>query len=269
MTKFTYGRIASMGLSVCVLLAVFAIAKESPTQILTWPSTESPVIRFNFGKFKEVSSGLGNLHSYLIDTTADNLSKKTINNAVFNLYLFDKARVRIGEGWISLNNVGPGQSVKFQTSINASGSPVSLEIAPRSLPDGFGPPQPPKTVSITVNSVPQGAALKVDGQESGNTPKMVQLGIGKHDLEFHKEGFNTGHFPVEIGQNDASGGSVSYELGTSVHDTLELRDGSVLTGDLESVSATDVVIRIGGAIQHLNRNQIKRIQLVERDAPSQ
>src|SRR5262249_15015136 len=99
--------------------------------------------------------------------------------------------------------------------------------------------------------------------------KMIEVGVGKHILEFGKEGFNTGHFPLEISPNDVSGGSVSYELGTSAHDTIELRDGSVLSGDLESISSTDVVVRTGGALQHLNRNQVKRVSLVERDAPAQ
>ncbi len=84
-------------------------------------------------------------------------------------------------------------------------------------------------------------------------------------LEFNKDGYNTGHFPLEVGPDDASGGSVSYELGTSAYDTIELRDGSVLSGDLESVNATEVVVRIGGASQHFARNQVKRIAMVERD----
>ncbi len=50
-------------------------------------------------------------------------------------------------------------------------------------------------------------------------------------LEFSKEGFNPGRFPLEITADDASGGSVSYELGASAHDTVELRDGSILSGD--------------------------------------
>jgi hypothetical protein len=69
---------------------------------------------------------------------------------------------------------------------------------------------------------------------------------------------------VEVAPDDASGGSVSYELGTSAHDTIELRDGTVLTGDLLSVTPTDVTVRIAGAAQRFDRNQIKRILLVER-----
>jgi len=122
---------------------------------------------------------------------------------------------------------------------------------------------------MNVNSVPQGAVLKVDGNEAGTTPKIVQLGIGKHMLEFSKEGFNAGRFPLEIGPDDASGGSVSYELGASAHDTIELRDGTVLSGDLQSVSATAVVVRAGGKELSYERNQIKRIMLVEREGIQQ
>src|SRR5258707_5456044 len=122
-----------------------------------------------------------------------------------------------------------------------------------------------KKISMTVNSVPQGAVLSVDGVEAGTTPKSVQLALGKHSLGFVKEGFNTGTFPLEIGPDDVSGGSVSYELGTSAHDTFELRDGTVLTGDLVAVSGMEVRVRVAGTIQSLDRNKIKRILLTERD----
>jgi hypothetical protein len=67
-----------------------------------------------------------------------------------------------------------------------------------------------------------------------------------------------------MGSNDVSGGSVSYELGTSAHDTIELRDGTLLSGDLVSLTGMDVVIKLGGADQHVDRNQIKRILFVQR-----
>ena len=251
---------------VCLSFALALYAKDQPAQVLVWPATGTPVLRFSFGKFRELSS-IGSLHNYLIDTTAENVWGKKISDATFTLYLFDKNKTRIGEGWITLSNVGIGQSVKFQTTVGASGTPVSLEIMPRSLPAELQPLAPPKVISITVNSVPQGALLKVDGNEAGATPKQLRMSAGKHLLEFSKEGFNPGKFPLEIGPDDVSGGSVSFELGTSAHDTIELRDGSVLTGDVESVSATEVVVRVGGAVQHLNRNQVKRISLTERETP--
>jgi len=247
-----------------LLLSVQAIAKDPPAQTLNWPESGTPILRFTFGKFKEIGS-LAGARSYITDTTAENLWTKPIPEATFSLYLYDKNKTRIGEGYITLSNVAPGQTIKFQTTRGASGSPVSISLAARSLPPELGPMAPAKKVSLTINSVPQGAIFKVDGVEVGATPKIVHLTVGKHKIEFSKEGFNAGTFPVEIGPDDASGGSVSYELGASAHDTIELRDGTVLNGDLLSVSPTDVTVRVGGASQRFDRNQVKRILLVERD----
>jgi hypothetical protein len=239
-------------------------AKDAPIQVITWPQTGPAVVRVTIGKFKEISTVAGQ-HNYVIDTMAENLWNKKISHLGFNLYLFDKSKVRIGDGWIALDNVAPGQTVKFQTTVHALGTPVSVELAVNSVPAELRPLAPPKKVSMTVNSVPQGAVLSVDGVEAGTTPKLVQLTVGKHSLGFTKEGFNTGTFPLEIGPDDVSGGSVSYELGTSAHDTLELRDGSVLSCDLVSVSGMEIRVRVAGAIQSLDRNKVKRILLTERD----
>lgn len=224
--------------------ALASFAKGSPGQVVVWPPSGAPVVRFTFGKFKEIGS-LGGQRSYTIDTTAENLWGKKIPDAAFTLYLFDKNKTRIGEGWISLSNVEVGETVKFQVSVGTSGAPVALEVVPRTLPRELQAALPARTIFVTVNSIPQGAAVKLDGVDAGTTPKVVQVGVGKHMLEFSKEGFNAGRFPLEIGSDDVSGGNMSYELGTAAHDTIELRDGSVLTGDLETVSATEVVIRLG------------------------
>jgi hypothetical protein len=255
-------------LLVILLLASAAYAKDPPAQVIVWPESGTQVLRFSFGKFKEVGS-LGSERTYMIDTTAENLWQKAISNANFSLYLFDKNKVRIGEGVITLSGVGVGQTVKFQTTIASSGTPVSVGLVAKYLPPELEPAVPPRSVSMTVNSVPQGAVLKVDGTDSGTTPKIVRLGIGKHMLEFSKEGFNAGRFPLEIGPDDTSGGSVSYELGASAHDTIELRDGTVLSGDLESVSATEVVVRAGGKDLSYDRNQVKKIMMVEREVMQQ
>jgi hypothetical protein len=247
-----------------ILVICSAAGKDAPTQVINWPSTGTTVVRVTLGKFKEISA-IGGQHNYLIETTADNLWTKKISHLGFNLYLFDKNKVRIGDGWITLENVPPGQSVKFQTTVHALGTPVSVELAVNSVPAELQPLAPPKKISMTVNSVPQGAVLSVDGGEAGTTPKVVQLTVGKHSLEFTKEGFNTGKFPLEVSPDDASGGSVSYELGTSAHDTIELRDGSVISGDLVSVSGMEIRFRMAGTIQTLDRNKVKRILLTERD----
>lgn len=241
-------------------------AKEQPTQTITWPESGSPVLKFTFSKFKEIGGTAGE-RVYVTDTTALNLWTKTISDATFSLYLYDRNKVRIGEGYITVSNVAAGQTIKFQTTLQSAGSPVSVSLAARSLPTELSPLAPPRKVSITINSVPQGAAVKVDGTDIGITPRIAQLTVGSHKLEFSKEGFNAGVFPLEIGSDDASGGSVSYDLGTSAHDTLELRDGTVITGDLLSVDATDITVRVAGAPQRIDRNQIKKILLVVRDRP--
>jgi hypothetical protein len=222
-----------------------------------WPESGQTVLRFSFSKFKDIG-GMGKEHTYLTDTIAENVSDKTIGNANFSLYVFDKSNARIGEGYINLANVGPGQTVKFQITLSASGNPVSVAVSASA----------PRSLSITVNSVPQGAVLKVDGKEVGTTPKIIEVAIGKHVLEFSKEGFNSGKFPLEMTSHDASGGSVSYELGSAAHDTIELRDGSVLSGDLISINGMQVQVRIGGNTQAFDRNQVKRILLTERDPVS-
>ena len=250
-------------LALILLLVLAAYAKDPPAQIIVWPDTGTPVLRFTFGKFKEVGS-LGSERSYVTETTAENLWNKPISNAGFSLYLYDKNKTRIAEASINVSNVAPGETVKFQTTIASSGPPASLSVVARYVPKELGPVAPPRLVSITVNTVPQGAAAKLDGVDVGTTPKIVQVPVGKHMLEFSKEGFNPGKFPFEMGPDDASGGSVSFELGTSAHDTIGLRDGSVLTGDLVSVSGMEVVIKVGGSNQSLNRNQIKRILFVQR-----
>ena len=247
-----------------ILVTSVLAAKDPPTQVIDWPQTGTPVVRVTLGKFKEISSVAGQ-HNYLIDTTAENLWSKQISHLGFNLYLFDKNKVRIGDGWITIENVPPGQSVKFQTTVHALGTPVSVELSVNSVPAELQPLAPPKKVSVTVNSVPQGATLSVDGIEAGTTPKLVQLTIGKHSLGFTKEGFSTGNFPLEISPDDVSGGSVSYELGTSARDTVELRDGSALSCDLVSVSGMEIRVRVAGTIQTLDRNKVKRIVLTERD----
>ncbi len=251
-----------------VALAPVVLAKDQATQVLVWPETGTPVLRFTFGKFKQIGS-LGDQHTYMTETLVENLWSKPISNANFALYLFDGNKVRIGEATITVNNVGPGEAVKFQTTIAAASLPATLSVAPRSLPKELGPSAPPKVISITVNTVPQGATAKLDGTDVGTTPKIVQVGVGKHVLEFSKEGFNPGTFPFEIGPDDASGGSVSFDLGTSAHDTIELRDGSVLSGDLVSVSGKEVVVKVAGSLQRLNRNQVKRILFVERQPAGQ
>jgi hypothetical protein len=247
-----------------LLASVGALAKDPPAQVLTWPSNGPPVLRLSFGRFNGIATVQGR-RTYTSNVVAENLWGKPIKHIEFDVYLADKNNTRIGDGYIQLSNIGVGESVKFEFNTSTIGQPVSIALLAKNLPVELQAYGELRKVTLTVTSVPQGAGLSVDGVEAGTTPKTVELAVGKHMLAFSKSGFNTGHFPLEVGPNDVSGGSVSYELGTSAHDTVELRDGSVLTCDVESVSATSVEVRMGGQSQTLDRNKVKRIQLVERD----
>jgi hypothetical protein len=241
-----------------LLLTIPVLAKDTPLQVVEWPATGTPVLRFTFSKFKQLD-GMSSMRGYVMNTMVENLSPRPISAARFAVYLFDKNKVRIGEDFIALNNVGSGEAVKVQFTVMASGTPVSVSVQDTE--------QNPRTVSLTVNSTPQGAMLRLDQTEVGTTPKIINVGVGKHTLTFSKEGFTAGNYPLEISSQDVSGGSVTYELGASAFDSIELRDGSVLNGDLVSISGMDVEIRVGGTIQHIDRNKIKRAMFVQRSAP--
>ncbi|MGP8184588.1 MAG: PEGA domain-containing protein [Terracidiphilus sp.] len=255
-------KLKSRGACLFVLLLLCAgpvLAKDAPLLTVDWPASGTPVLRFTFSKFKPLP-GMGALHGYVMDVAAQNLSSNPIPSAKFRLYLFDKDKVRVGEDGIELSNVSPGETVKFETTVAASGIPVSVSLEEIS--------QALRAITLTVNSTPQGATLKLDGAEQGPTPRLISVGPGKHTLTFSREGFMTGTFPLEIGPNDVSGGTVSFELGTASFDSVELRDGSVLNGDLVAISGMDVEVRVGGSIQHIDRNKVKRIVLTQREAPT-
>ena len=67
-----------------------------------------------------------------------------------------------------------------------------------------------------------------------------------------------------ITQTELPGSSISFELGGLSRDTVELRDGTVLLGDVVSLSLTAVVVRVDDSNRTYDRNQIKKIMLVER-----
>jgi PEGA domain len=249
------------------LLSIATSAKEAPTTIV-WPSDDRPVVRFTFGKFVKVGS-LASEQSYTVEVTAENLWSKLIPSATFDAYFFDKNNVRIGSGYIGLSNLGVNQKVKFTMPFSATGAqPANLKLQAVQLPKELGPAAPPKKIRLTVYSVPSGARLRVDGEDAGETPKQVEFAVGKHTLQFGHEGYREGSFPLEVGPDDVSGGTISFELGGWASDTVEMRDGSTLVGDVQSMDGTSIVVRVGGRLQSLDRNLVKRILLVQREAPA-
>jgi hypothetical protein len=261
--------------SCLLLLSIFASAgskdrkKDSsePALVLLWPpNAASPSLKLSFAKFTQAASYNGQL-SLESNVLVENLSDKPIPQASFTVYMLDKDKVRIGSGVLNISDLDAAQQVKLPFQVFSVGIPASLNLVARN--DGAGIPTSLKTVPLKVISTPPGANLKVDGQDAGVTPAMVNLTIGNHNLEFSKEGFATGSTPVDIRADEAPGGSISFELGGLSQDEVELRDGKVLKGDAISLSMTSIVFRMNGQDQTYDRNQVKKIILVQRETVQQ
>ncbi len=247
-------------------IATSAWAKDAlPT--VNWPA-DKPLVQFVISKVNRVGGYQGQ-QTYILDLAVQNMSGKRISQGSFTFYLFDKQQVRIGQGYLEIANVSPNETVKMQVNAQAVGNPASFSIIAQHLPPELAGAAPPKLIAVTVYSVPSGAKLSIDGKEVGITPIAAQLVAGGHTLTFTKEGYNPGTFPMVVAPDQLSGGSVSFELGTAAHDTIELRDGTVVSGDLQLIDATQVVVTVGGNPQKFSRNQVKRILLIEREEAKQ
>jgi PEGA domain len=257
----------------CLLLPVpFTVAmgrkkdKAEPSMVMLWPNESSPTLRLTFDKFDQIASYAGQL-SLESHVLVENLTSSPIPRASFTVYLMDGERVRIGNGTLNLTDLGAGQKVMVAFQVFSVGIPATLTLAART--DTSGIPTSLKTVPLKIISVPAGANLKVDGREEGVTPKVVYLAVGNHTLEFSKEGYATGSTPVDISLDEAPGGSITFQLGGLSRDEIELRDGTVLLGDVISLNMTAVVVRVGGKDQAYDRNQVRKIILVQRETVQQ
>jgi hypothetical protein len=219
--------------------------------ILMWPDSAKPLLKFTFEAFQK--KGLVNGQGiYVSDISAQNVSDQSIPKSSFTVLVSDKNNVRVGSARLQLPEIGPYRSEKAQLQFSAAGTPAAVSLLAG------------KTIPLRVISIPASAILKVDGVDAGVTPKVVDFTIGSHTLEFSKEGYAPGSTPLDVGADELPGGSVSFELGGLSQDTLELRDGTTVLGDVLSMSMTTVVMRIEGKEQKYDRNQVKKIMLVER-----
>jgi hypothetical protein len=232
------------------------LAKNEPPIVMTWPA-DKPALKLSFDKFRQTNAYAGQ-NTFISDVTVQNLTDHQIPHASFTIYFMDKNKVRVGEGLLQVSDLEAGQAAKIQFQFNSVGTPASIALSAKK--DMLGA----KTIPLRIISVPAGANLKVDGKESGITPVMVRLTVGPHQLDLTKDGYAPGMTPLEITPDELPGGSITVELGGLSRDTVELRDGSVVLGDVISMSMTQVMLRVDGKDQTYDRNQVKRLILVER-----
>jgi len=243
--------------AILVLASAVCFAKDAPITLL-WPQ-DKPAIKLTFGKFQQIAV-LAGQSTFVCDVVVENLTDKPVPHASFTVYGNDKNNVRIGEGLLLVSDLNPQQQVKVRLQFTSVGVPSSLSLSAKKDMLSAGA----KTIPLRVLSVPPGAKLKVDGQDAGVTPVMVKLTIGSHSLDLTKEGYAPGSTPFEVTPDELPGGSITVELGGLSRDTVELRDGTVLLGEVLSMSLTAVVVSIDGKEQALERNQVKKMILIER-----
>jgi PEGA domain len=234
-----------------LLLGVVASVFATDT-VLTWPeSGEGAMLRFTLGKLRQVNSASGQT-DYLGEAVAENLGTKGIPSASFYLYLLNKNGSRVGEGYLEVTNLAAGEKTKIPVSVHAMGSFVRMELKPQHLPS-----DEPMKIKMSITSVPSGASLKLDAQESGVTPQILPVAPGKHTLEFSREGYAAASTPLEIAEN-APPGSVQVELSPLTLDTVVLRDGTVVLGNVVSVTDTSVSVNVKGKPTRLERSRVAR-----------
>ena len=218
---------------------------------LPWPTAERPTLNFTVGKLQQ--SGLYNGQTIFVsDVAVQNVSDQPVPKSVFTIFINDKDGVRIGRGLLRLPEIRALQTEKAQLQFSTAGVPAGATLL-----NG-------RVVHLKVSSVPPGANFKIDGQDSGVTPRIVDFTIGMHAIELSKEGYAPASSPLEVTGDEVEGGGISFELGGLSNDAIQLRDGSTLLGDVVSLSLTSIVIRVDGKERKYDRNQVKKIILVER-----
>ena len=228
--------------------------------VMFWPGADNAIIKLTFSRFRNLASNNGKM-TLQSDVIVQNLSGQPIPKASFTVLLLDKNRAEVGSGTLVANNVRPGVLAQVQFQCESVGAPSMLSLSARN--DG-GAPVAVKTIPMTVLSVPSGATLKVDGKDEGLTPANINVSAGTHQLSLMKEGFAAATAPLEVAPDEAPGGSMTITLGGLTEDTVELRDGTILTGAVMSMTLEKIVIDSGGKQQTLDRNQVRKMFLVER-----
>jgi PEGA domain len=237
-----------------VLIGAVCFAADT---VLVWPSDGQAQLKFSVGKLNQIKAYSGQA-DYVADVTVTNVSGKAVPFASFYVYMLDKKGSRIGEGYIEVSNVAAGQQVRVPLTAHAIGSVASMQLQPQHVPS-----DEPKKIPTRIASVPSGAVFKVDGHDGGITPTTISLTQGQHTVEFSKEGFTAGSTVVDVTPG-APLAAVEFQLAGLSQDTVVLRDGSSVNGDVTAVTLTSVTLKVKGKTRSFDRNQVARVLFVER-----
>jgi hypothetical protein len=238
----------------CVLLGwgcAVCFAQGGFPVTLPWPTADKPTLQFTVGKLQP--SGIYNGQSIFVsDVMVQNVSDQPVPKSQFTIFINDKDGVRIGRGLLRLPEIRAMQTEKAQLQFSTAGVPTGATLL-----NG-------RTVRLKIVSVPPGANFKIDGADAGLTPKVVDFTVGMHTVDLSKEGYAPATSPLEVTGDEVEGGGITFELGGLSKDTIQLRDGTVVLGDVISLSMTSVVARVDGKEQKYDRNLVNKIILVQR-----
>ncbi len=238
----------------CAFLAwgtVVCLAQVGFPVTLPWPTADKPTLKFTVGKLQQ--SGLYNGQTIFVSEVAvQNVSDQSVPKSLFTVFVNDKDGVRVGRALLRLPEIRAMQTEKAQLQFSTAGTPAVIALL-----NG-------RVVPLKVISVPAGATLKIDGAEVGITPRIAEFTVGMHTIDLSKEGYAPASSPLEVTGDEVEGGGISFELGGLSNDTIQLRDGTTVLGDVLSLSMTSVAVRVEGKEQKYDRNEVKKIILVQR-----
>jgi PEGA domain len=175
------------------MCSAYAAAQTDIGIALLWPTPDKPSLKLTFGAFQQsgVVDGQG---IFVSDVTAQNVMDQSMPRSVFTVFISNKDGVRIGRARLQLPEIPPYRTQKAQLQFSAAGVPAGVTLVAG------------KTIPLKVISIPDGANLKIDGVDSGVTPRVVDFTIGTHTLEFTKEGYAAGSTPLEVAADELPGG---------------------------------------------------------------
>lgn len=105
-------------------------------------------------------------------------------------------------------------------------------------------------VMLTVNAVPEGATVEVDGKELGETPLEAKLSCGERVVTVSKDGYKPVEKKVELGSEDQT---LDVELPVDAYGTLEVtvEPEGVIKLDGERVGANTATMAKVGIGKHV------------------
>lgn len=252
---------------VAILVLVFSlclcvVAKDKKI-ILPWPP-DKPLIEVTFGDISLNGSWAGKASNYVVDVEIENISNGAFPTSDLTLVYYDKHDAIVGNVSLYIGQrLEPHQKMKQQISFTAVSKPARVAFGVKNIVFSENRRLAVHAVSMTFRSVPEGANIDIDGQKLGVTPKVLRVPEGSHLLLLTKAGYNKAEYPFEVRAEDSNGGSVEVELPSS-NDIIEMRDGSAVSGDIESVTWETVRVMTGDKKIDIPRNLVKRIIFVQR-----